>query len=81
LLRRKRIKRVTETISQQAQLLADLLGGGMATWQLASNTVSGRGNAQSNQYSVLWTTVHIQARVLCIDLSHPEASVAYSASR
>jgi hypothetical protein len=31
LLRRKRIKRVTETISQQAQLLADLLGGGMAT--------------------------------------------------
>ena len=81
LLRRKRIKRVTETISQQAQLLADLLGGGMATWQLASITVSGRGNAQSNQYSVSWTTVHIQARVLCIDFSHPEASGAYSAPR
>jgi hypothetical protein len=67
LLTRKKIKRATKAISQQARLLADLLGGDMATWQLAPITVSESGNAQSNQCSGSWTIIRIQARVLYID--------------
>lgn len=67
LLKRKKIKRATKAISQQARLLADLLGGDLATWQLAFIMVSGSGNAQSNQCSGSRTFIRIQARVLYID--------------
>jgi hypothetical protein len=67
LLKRKKIKRTTKAISQQARLLADLLGGDLATWQLSPIMLSGSGNAQSNRCSGSWTIIRIQARVLCID--------------
>jgi hypothetical protein len=67
LLKRKKIKWATKIISQQAQLLADLLGGDLATWRLAPITVSGSGNAQSNQCSGSWKTIQIQTRVLYVD--------------
>lgn len=67
LLKRKKIKRATKAISQQARLLEDLLGGDLATWQLAFIMVSGSGNAQSNQCSGSRTIIRIQARVLYID--------------
>jgi hypothetical protein len=67
LLKRKKIKRATQAISQQAPLLADLLHGDLATWQLASIMVSGSRNAQPNQFSNPWTDIQIQATVLCID--------------
>lgn len=67
LLKRKRIKRTTQCLPEQPQILADILGGEEAIWQLASIMLPGTSQTQLNGCPNSWVTVHIQAKVFCID--------------
>lgn len=67
LLKRKRVKRTTYLYPRQAQILADLLGGAKATWQLALVVLPSRSGENPNERAGSSEGIHIQAKVLYID--------------
>lgn len=67
MLERKRIKRTTQCLPKQPQILAGILSGEEAVWQLASIMFPASPNTELNGCFNSWMIVHIQAKVLCID--------------
>jgi hypothetical protein len=67
LLKREIVKRTTQILSKQAQVLADLLGGDTATWQLASVMLSNGRDTKSNERAGSYTNIQIPAKVLYIE--------------
>lgn len=67
LLSRKKIRRPTQALSKQADILADLLGGTTATWELASVMFSESGATNLTICADSSTNIQIQARVLYVD--------------
>lgn len=72
LLKRKRVKRTTQLYSRQAQILADLLGGAKAIWQLASVVLPSGSGENPNERAGYCDGIHIQAKVLYIDFAQSQ---------
>lgn len=67
LLRRRKVRRPTQAFSEQAHILADLLGGETVTWELASVMFCESGKTDPNKGVGPSTSVQIRARVLYVD--------------
>jgi hypothetical protein len=70
LLKRSNVKQTTHFHSKQAEILAELLGGATATWQLTSVMLPTGCGKKSNGCASSSTYIYVQARVLYIVFFH-----------
>jgi hypothetical protein len=68
LLKWEKVKRSSQIPSMQALILVDLLGGDTVTWQLASVMFPTGRDTKSKELAGSFTYIHIQARVLYIEM-------------